>query len=368
LFAYSIKAMKHINNKVFFIPKITLIALLCFVSFSILSYAQDGVIRVDTDLVTIPATVLDREGRYVTNLRKEDFQIFEDGIEQEVALFEPTVKPFTALLLFDNSGSMRNYIGDLARAANAFVKQMRLDDELIVATFSDKGKIQIILEATKKRNLQQNILFKARIGDSFTTTFDAVEKGIEYIKSFQGRKAIVLFSDGELYGTRASAKSNLRDAEEQEALIYTIRFGAYPTHQPGYVSSRTTGRIAEPGFLGDRDRFGNSDIISENDLATLGKSSTAKREDLAKLVEKVNSYMNDLAQRTGGRSFHIDEVANLEAAFRAVAGELGQQYVLGYSSHSPGKGGERRKISVKVNMPNVAVRSRNEVIYKKFKN
>ena len=300
------------------------VLLLVFLIFSRAGYAQD-VLRVDTNLVTIPVTVLDREGRYVTNLQKEDFQVFEDGVEQEIAYFEPTFKPFTALLLLDNSGSMNTYLGDLARAANAFLNQLHDEDQLIVATFSDSKRIKVLLKPIKKREMQVKIVLKQRVGDGYTATFDAVEGGIKYMEKIQGRRAIILFSDGEQYGQSASAKSNLRDAEEQEALIYTIRFGAYPTHQPGY-----TGDIS-------------------------------KKEQL-KLIEKVNGYMQGLAQKTGGRSFQVDDIGDLEKTFSTIAKELGQQFSLGYYPKKQGEPGERRQIKVKVRQPNLVVRARDSYV------
>jgi hypothetical protein len=94
--------------------------ILLFISiiFSKTVYAQNEIIRIDTNLVTVPITVLDREGRYVTNLKKEDFQIFEDGVEQEVAVFEPIEQPFTVLLLLDISGSMTYHMAELTKAAS----------------------------------------------------------------------------------------------------------------------------------------------------------------------------------------------------------------------------------------------------------
>ena len=298
--------------------------LLFFLVFSRAGYAQD-VLRVDTNLVTIPVTVLDREGRYVTNLGKEDFQIFEDGVEQEVAYFEPTFQPFTAMLLLDTSGSMNPYLANLARAANAFLSQLREDDQLIVATFSDSKRIQVLLKPTKKRNFQLKILLKQRIGDGYTATFDAVEGGIKYMKNIQGRRAIILFSDGEQNGISASAKSNLRDAEEQEALIYTIRFGAYPTHQPGY------------------------------------KGDISKKEQL-KIIQKVNGYMQGLAHKTGARSYQVDDIGDLEETFSTIAKELGQQFSLGYYPKKQLEPGQRRQIKVKVRQPNLVVRARDSYI------
>jgi Ca-activated chloride channel homolog len=291
---------------------------------------QDDVIRVDTNLITIPSSVMDRDGRYVTNLKKEDFQIFEDGVEQEVSFFEPVEKPFTALLLIDNSGSMRNYVSDLTRAANAFVDQLRPEDRLAVATFSDRGRIQLLLEATKIIDLHKKITLSARMGDDFTTTFNAVKLGIRYMKNLQGRRAMILFSDGEQYGNGTSAKSNFRDAEEQEVLIYTIRFGAFPTHQPGYMPY-------------------------------------VSRKDDLRLIERVNAYMQGLAQKTGGRSYQVGNISSLEETFRMVANELGRQYSLGYYPTKPLQPGQRRQIKVKVDVPDLVVRARDSyIVDKKF--
>lgn len=340
---------------------------LCFGVLATMAVGQDDVVRVDTGLVTIPVTVLDRDGRFITGLQKGNFQIFESGVEQEMAFFDRAEQPVTVLLLLDASGSMNDHLTELARSAAIFISQLKENDQIVIAKYSDEADIKIVLEPTRKKDFRRIIPFQERTGDSFTTTFDAVEKGLKYLERFPGRKAMILFSDGELYGKRATAKSNLRYAEEQEALIYSIRFGQYPTHQPGYVSENLPRPILDVGFIGDRDRSGNSEIISKRDLEILGKSAVLSPKERAELIEKVDAYMNGLADRTGGRSFKVDHVADLASAFRAVAGELGEQYIIGYAPAIEGKDGERRRITVKVNVPNVAVRSRNEVIYKKAK-
>ena len=156
--------------------------------------AQEEAIRVDTNLITVPVTVLDRDGRYVTNLRKEDFQIFENGVEQEVALFEPTERPFTILFLLDRSGSMSNRMAELANAASVFVKQLRPDDRLMAATFADD--VDELFQATRIGNLTKGIRLKQRIGDRNTMVYDAVDYALKKMKKIRGRTAIVLFSDG----------------------------------------------------------------------------------------------------------------------------------------------------------------------------
>lgn len=318
--------MRHIRKRIKPpLKSAPVLLLLIFIAFSKVSYAQEDVLRVDTHLVTIPVTVLNRDGRYVTNLGKPDFQVFEDDVEQEVAYFEPTVQPFTALLLLDTSGSMNNYLTNLARAANAFISQLRDDDRIVIATFSDGKRIQVLLEPTKKREMRLKLLLQRRVGDGFTATFDAVEGGIKYMENIQGRRAIILFSDGEQHGIGASAKSNLRDAEEQEALIYTIRFGAYPTHQPGYIGN------------------------------------ISKKQQL-KLIEKVNSYMQSLAKITGGHSYQVDDIGDLEKTFSTIAEELGQQYSLGYYPKKQPEAGQRRRIKVKMHQPNLVVLARDSYI------
>ena len=156
--------------------------------------------------------------------------------------------------------------------------------------------------------------------------------------------------------------------EEQEALIYSIRFGEYPSHQPGYAVADLPRRTDDSGFIGDRDRRGNSDIISTTDLERLGKKTVLSPKDQAKLIKTVNAYMIGLADRTGGRNFEVEQIADLESAFRGRRWRIGRTvYYRDIHPTVDGKDGERRRITVKVNVPNVAVRSRNEVIYKKPK-
>jgi Ca-activated chloride channel family protein len=100
--------------------------------------APDTVVRIDANLVTIQAQVMDRNGRFVTDLQKQDFQIFEDGVEQEVSFFSPVEEPFTILFLMDVSGGMYPHLAELARAGNEFLGQLRPDDNLIVVSFCVK--------------------------------------------------------------------------------------------------------------------------------------------------------------------------------------------------------------------------------------
>lgn len=289
---------------------------------------QDEVIQVETNLVTIPASVVDRGGRNIINLRKEDFQIFEDGIEQEVAFFAPVEQPFTILFLLDTSGSMTPYMADLARAANAFVSQLRPDDQLIAVSFSDSAWVNVLIEVTRIRELQKGIKLRSRTNDHDTMIYEAVDDALKRMKKVRGRKAIVLFSDGVGTGFTATAKGNLRDAEEQDTLIYTVQFGTFPAEAPRYVS----------------------------------------KEAYFKRIEQINSYMRDLAQKTGGRYYQLQSILDLGKTFGLVADELRQQYSLGYYPKKRPEASQRRQIKVKVRLPNLVVRARDSYFIKSRKN
>ena len=222
---------------------------------------QDDIVRVDTNLVTIQASVKDRVGGYITDLRKENFQIFEDGVQQEVAFFAPVEQPFTILFMLDVSGSMIPHQEDLVRAANTFVDQLRPDDQLIAASFSDW--VQIIFPATRIGELRRGNKLKLRRNNHSTLLYNAVDDALKRMKKVRGRKAIVLFSNGEGAGFSVAAKDNLHDAEEQDALIYTVQFGAHAAEPPRYVS----------------------------------------RKHYFKRIEEIDGYMRDLARMTGGRHY-----------------------------------------------------------------
>src|SRR4029077_14587298 len=107
------------------------------------------VVRVNTTLVTIPVSVMDRDGRYVPNLKKEDFRIWEDGVEQQVAFFSSVDKPFSVVLMIDTSGSTRFRLEDIQDAAINFINQLRSDDKVMVVSFNDD--IRILADFTSDR-------------------------------------------------------------------------------------------------------------------------------------------------------------------------------------------------------------------------
>ena len=306
--------------------------------------SENRVIRVHTDLTVVSACVYDRDGRFIGGLDQSNFNLLENGVQQKIEFFESVDEPFTALLLFDTSGSVRDYMPEVVRAANTFVSQLRSEDRIAVAFFTDDTKIHILLEPTKRKDFDQVVDIEANGRDSsYTTTFDAVKKALKFLEPIKGKKALVLFSDGEQFGRHASAKSNLRNAEEQEAVIYTLQFGEYPQADPDFS------RVVVDQFQ----------IVPPN-----GSTKGASRKEIEKLIARVDRYMKGLAERTGGRAYKVNSINDLSSTFRTIAAELGTTYRLGYSPTDTPKDGEKRTISVKVDVPNAAVRSRKEVVYK----
>src|SRR3569832_2168829 len=130
------------------------------------------VIKVNTTLVTIPVSVMDRDGRYVPNLQKEEFRIWEDGVEQEVAFFQSVDKPFSVVLMLDTSPSTQFRLEDIQDAAISFVNQLRNDDRVMVVSFNDD--IKILSEFTTDRNKLQRAIQRSKTDDG-TRLYDAVD-------------------------------------------------------------------------------------------------------------------------------------------------------------------------------------------------
>src|SRR5205814_10464353 len=111
---------------------------------------EGDIVKVDTTLISIPVSVMDRDGKYIPDLTKDDFHVWEDGIEQRVAYFASTEKPFTVALLIDTSGSTRFRLDEIQEVALSFFEQLRTEDRIMVVSFSDKYRV--FAQPTSDRN------------------------------------------------------------------------------------------------------------------------------------------------------------------------------------------------------------------------
>src|SRR5690349_16013113 len=155
---------------------------------------EGDVIRFDTALVTVPVTVMDRNGRYVPELRREQFRLTENGVQQKIAYFATTDAPFSVVLLIDTSGSTDFRLKDIQDAAINFVGKLKPTDSVMVMSFDDRIEVQC--KATTDRNTIEKAIRRTRTGGG-TRLYDAVDEILrKQLQTIQGRKAVVLFTDG----------------------------------------------------------------------------------------------------------------------------------------------------------------------------
>ncbi|HEY6046352.1 MAG TPA: VWA domain-containing protein, partial [Pyrinomonadaceae bacterium] len=286
--------------------------------------AEGDVVRVETTLVSIPVSVMDRDGKFIPNLRKEDFKIWEDGVEQQVAYFASTEKPFTVALVIDTSGSTKYRLDEIQDAAIAFVEQLRPDDRVMIVSFNDK--IKVLTQPTSDRNVLRDAIRRTEAG-SGTRLYDAVDMIInEYFNRIEGRKAMVLFTDGvDTTSKRASYESTMRDAEELDALIYPVEYDTYAEmggwpgsgggNWPGGGGGSRRGG-GGGGILGDIITIlggGNVNIGGGHGGGGRGGTGTSREE-----YETGDRYLHDLARVSGARLYNAEQ-DNVTYAFRSVA-------------------------------------------------
>lgn len=336
---------------------------------------ENDVIRIDTTLVTIPVSVMDRQGRYIPNLHKEDFHLWEDGVEQTIGFFQSVDKPFSVVLMIDTSGSTRQRLGEIQEAAIAFVNQLQKDDRVMVMSFDDKARI--LSDFTSDRYQLREAIQRTHPG-SGTALYDAVDVVInQRLSQMQGRKAIVLFTDGvDTTSRHASYESTLRDAEELDALIFPVQYdtaadvggGSYPRSRGRYPQSQTDilGEIL--GGIFGRNGGGNNGGGQGGGGGRRGRGGwpggRGGGNTNAGDYDRGDRYLHELAEQTGARLYEADGTQNLSSAFANVAEELRRQYSLGYYPKRPPQAGERRQIRVRVNQPELAVRARDSYVFK----
>lgn len=309
---------------------------------------ETDIIKVETNLVTMPVSVLDRDGRFIAGLRQRDFRIFENGVEHPVGFFQSVEQPFTVILMLDVSPSTAFKIDEIQDAAIAFVEQLRPDDQVMVISFD--SDVRILSRPTNNRAQLNDAIHRAKIGDG-TSLYEAVDQVLNReFRNIRGRKAIVLFTDGvDTTSHRADYHSTLEDAEETDSLVYPIRYNTLRDFSGRYPSRRPSGW---GGILGQILLGGG---VSVGRGGATGTSSSD--------YEKGLRYLEELAQKSGGRKYEADTVGNLDAAFAGIAEELRRQYSLGYYPEKAGQPGERRQIRVRVMRPDVVVRAKTSYIF-----
>jgi VWFA-related protein len=289
---------------------------------------EGDVIRTDTALVMVPVSVMDRSGRYVPLLKRENFRIAENGVEQKIAYFATTDSPFTVVLLIDTSGSTHFKLDEIQDAAIDFVSKLKDNDSVMVMSFDDR--ISVECRATTDREEIRRAIKHTRTGGG-TRLYDAVEDVLKkQLNTIPGRKAVVLFTDGvDTTSHRATYETTLRLAEESDAPIYAVD---YDTSGTGSIYGG--GGIPSP-------RGGRGGIIFGSPFPLPGGGTVGGGiGDYKRAVR----YLHAISETTGGRFYSGDSLFGIGQAFTWIAEELGRQYSLGYYPSTAGQSGERRQI------------------------
>ena len=297
---------------------------------------EDDVIRVETNLVTVPVTVKTRDGAFVSDLSLKDFHIYEDGVEQEISRFDTVDQPFTVTLMLDVSDSTRSELSEIQNAALAFLDELHSDDRAVIVGF-DK-QIVSISEPSSDRGRLLQIVRAVKTGGG-TAIYDAVETVVRAKQlRIAGRKAIVILTDGiDTSSVNSTLESSLALASAQYALIYPIQYNS--------VREITAKRLSDSDFP-----------------PTV--YTTPSGESLTKAYDRGTRYLQSLARTSGGRFHYADNVKNLRRAFALIAQELRQQYSLSYYPKNKATSTGKRRIKVEVSVPQAVIHARESYSYK----
>lgn len=365
-------------------------------------------VKIETNLVTVPVIVSDQSDKYIADLKQEEFTVYEDGVKQEISFFETVTTPFHVVLLLDTSASTQEKLGQIQQAAIAFTKQLQTVDRVKVVSFDDQ--IRDLCDFTSDRAVLQWAIRGTRPGQG-TKLYDAMRTGLNALQRIKGRKAIVIFTDGvDSYSDRETYDRNVRMIEEAGIIIYPIRYDTREELERMMRQQQQSGRVIDlatilggrsgtggkrsttpptfpgggstpvptgiPGGIGtglpggvvittdsrssrDRDdRYppGNNDPTQPSRRPKVDDTINVELEMLYKTAD---SYLNEIAVKSGGQLYRADTLSYLPRAFAQIAAELRTQYALGYyPAKATARDGKYHKIKVSTTRKSVSLRAR----------
>ena len=269
--------------------------------------------RAGVDLVSLNVTVTDPTGHYVLNLDRQNFQVFEDGAQQEITFFNRTNLPIALSILLDTSASMEDKIQTAQEAASGFAAKLRPQDLAQIIDFD--SRVTVAQGFTNSVADLDSAIRKTTAGGS-TSLHNAVYIALKELKKIQARgtdeirrQAIVVLSDGEDTSSLVSFDEVLELAKRSETSIYAIGLrGRDLDHVRG---------------------FNEADFV-----------------------------LRQLAQETGGRAFFPKQIGELANVYGQIAEELSSQYTVGYTSRNPKHDGAWRRLVVRTNVPSATARTK----------
>ena len=280
-------------------------ALLGVVAFAAPAAQDQPLFRSSVRTVPVYATVLDSTGRLIPDLVQADFSIFDNGKPAEIGLFSSEPQPFTAVVMLDTSASMTANLKLLNRAAEQFLLRLLPVDKAQVGAFNDK--IQMNGTFTNDRDELIAALNDLYFGNP-TRLNDAIAASLDALQGIEGRRVVLVFTDGEDTSSRLGFGTVLNRARDEEVMVYSIGL--------------------------ESEYFNGVRVV---------RSKPSK--DLRKISEE-----------TGGGYFELQKTVDLSPTFSRVAQELRSQYLIGFAPAA--LDGKVHKLDVRVNRPGMTVRAR----------
>ncbi len=271
--------------------------------------AQQPTFRSGSRVVASYVTVVDANNRLVTDLAREDFEILDNGRPQELTIFDNEVRPISVVVMLDTSISMTNRLKDLYAGAEQFLLRLLPHDKASVGGFNDK--IEFATGFSSDRNSLVSSLKHLDFGNE-TRLYDAVHASLDQLEKIEGRKVILLFTDGADFGSKLGSGRALDRARDNEVMIYGI---------------------------GLETEFFNGQSVVRS---------------------KPDSILNRFANETGGGFFDLKKDADLNTAFTRIAQELRSQYLLGFSPAT--LDGKVHKLEVRMKRLGLKTRSRRSYV------
>lgn len=260
---------------------------------------------IDVNAVTLDVVVTDRKGKFVKNLKKDDFVVLEEGVPQPLTFFTAENTPVTVLVLLDSSSSVRANLKPIQKGANRFLDKLRKGDQALVGFFHN----EVIFGPRFTNDMDEHIAMIRNMRPHRSThLYDAIIAGLKKLSVIRDRKTLLVFTDGDDEGSKASMEAALEAARRSDASIYTI------------------------GFLGWSFE-GGMDVNQE--------------------------LLTQLTRDTGGRSFFPMKEKEIRKSFDAIRDELHRQYRMAYIPQKKGDESVWRDLEVKMTKrKNLIVRTR----------
>ena len=318
--------------------------------------------RVETQLVSVPAVVTDRNGHPLAGLQAENFVVLEDGKPQRVTNFATTEAPFEIALLLDTSGSTHDELGLIRDSANAFITALRPGDRVGIVAFNNvprNGSPMATVEVLSGLNSDHKALRAAieNLGSSNGTPFyDALARVADQVfrdpprEEVRGRRAVVALTDG----VDSSSDSGY---DEARAKLAHAGLAAYfiQVNTEEYVEDRLLKDCQDDGRLTlsakQLERFRQLFVpqAQKEDYQDFCRMGQFERMDISRqLYNLARKEMGEMARTSGGKAFIAGNLQEARAAFAAVANEIGTQYSLGYYPSNKARDGRFRQIKVEM--------------------